>query len=46
MQGAGLESQVNNKCYVYGAVVAESGVLVNSGASVVYLDSQQEVIQV
>lgn len=45
MQGAGLENQVNNK-YVYGAVVAESGVLVNSSTSVVYLDSQQEVIQV
>ena len=43
MQVAGLENQVNNKCYVYGAVIAESCVLVNTGASVFYLDSQQEV---
>ena len=43
IQAAKLQDRNEQPCNVFNAVVSENGTLVNSGASIVYLDSKNEV---
>ena len=44
IQAPGLQNEVEKMCTVYEAVISENHTLVNSGASIVYLDSQHKVL--